>query len=120
MLYVEDAIALGLQDHFHHLLHAIHPGGIDIVVSIHVRSPCHRNTNDVESLGGNGIDDFLRRLGLSPLRLPFYGCLALRVPPVTVRIGIERVTEIIANHHVIDKSKGTHECISRVCSRSLL
>lgn len=78
MLHVEDAVATSIEHIAHNFHHAVHPSLIDGVVTaievLHVGIPCHRHTDDVEALGSDGVDDFLRGLRLSPLCFPVFGC----------------------------------------------
>ena len=124
VVHIEDAVASGIEHHIDHLLHAVHPRLLHIVVGIHMREPGHRHADDVETLGGDGIDNLGCGDRLSPAGLPVVD--GLRVEPCLylwigdVVIGLERVAKVVAIAQLLDEGERTHERVVGVGARTFL
>lgn len=70
VMNIDDAVTASSQYHVNDLLHTSHPSGINIIIIVHVREPCHRYTDHIEALLSDGIDNLRRGLRLSPAGLP--------------------------------------------------
>ena len=117
MHHIDNTIASCAKNHINHLLYTVHPCGIYIAVSIHVRIPCNRHTDDVEAFGSYVIDYLLRRDRLSPCCLPCL-CAFAEVYPcgcVDIRISFESVSEVITDSKVLHKCECILKWVTLIC-----
>ena len=100
MMDVDDAVHTRIYDIVHDLIDTVHPFVIDLSVSIHMDSPCHRNTYGTETGILHHHHEFRSGDRLSPTGFPFLPVPAVRSagPPY----GIKSVSEIPADSHAAD------------------
>ena len=97
MMNVQNTIHTSIDDIVDNLLYTVHPVFVNIIVTIKMLPPRHRNTNGVEALFLQESHQFLSCHGLSPCRLIISRC-KIGLPSY---ICIQRVTEIPAQFHIL-------------------
>ena len=124
VVHVQNAVHARIDDVVHHLLHAAHPGGVDLRAQIvlrripvavvvarepelrlHVRIPRHRHTDGIEPRLLEHLHQRSLRHRLAPRLLIVCGSTRRPVlyPHVqrVARIAVERVAEVPAHSHVL-------------------
>ena len=112
MVNVEDNVHIVLISIVYYLVNTSEPCGIDLVVAVKMLEPCCRDTDCVEALCLEGIEESLISLRVFPAGLSLNTAACERISVGILSISVEGVTEVPAHLHILCDL----ECCESACS----